>query len=93
MKEIYLHNFLLNHVSDDEKKTYVSHINKNFFDNRLENLQILTQSEHQSLHQKIFTWSKKYAACRACGTTEKKHLSRGLCSTCYQRHKNKHLFL
>jgi hypothetical protein len=28
-------------------------------------------------------WSKTYACCRACGTTERKHTSRGLCTTCY----------
>lgn len=33
--------------------------------------------------------SKKYPdGCLSCGTTEKTHLGRGLCSTCYQREAN-----
>jgi hypothetical protein len=31
-------------------------------------------------------WTQKYPnGCIQCGTTEKKHLGRGLCTTCYQR--------
>ena len=31
-------------------------------------------------------WTQKYPnGCIECGTTEKKHLGRGLCTTCYQR--------
>jgi hypothetical protein len=28
-------------------------------------------------------WSLAYDACTGCGTTEKRHMGRGLCSTCY----------
>jgi len=39
-------------------------------------------------------WSRKYNKCVKCGTTEEKHLSRGLCVKCYHkdiegRHKKK----
>ena len=39
-------------------------------------------------------WSKKYDRCEKCGTTETKHVSRGLCKNCYdrdieKRHKDK----
>ena len=30
-------------------------------------------------------WSKKYDRCEKCGTTETKHVSRGLCKNCYYR--------
>jgi predicted DNA-binding protein YlxM (UPF0122 family) len=30
-------------------------------------------------------WSLKYKHCRECGTTEKRHLGRGLCELCYQK--------
>ncbi len=30
-------------------------------------------------------WSKKFERCQDCGTTETKHLARGLCVHCYQR--------
>ncbi len=31
-------------------------------------------------------WGGAYERCRDCGTTEKEHRARGLCSTCYQKH-------
>jgi hypothetical protein len=34
-------------------------------------------------------WSKKYDQCQECGTTEKRHMSGGLCSVCYMRNKRK----
>jgi hypothetical protein len=30
-------------------------------------------------------WSQKYNQCKECGTTERKHLGRGLCELCYQK--------
>ena len=30
-------------------------------------------------------WSLKYKQCKECGTTERKHLGRGLCELCYQK--------
>ena len=30
-------------------------------------------------------WSQKYDQCKECGTTERKHLGRGLCELCYQK--------
>jgi len=32
-------------------------------------------------------WTETYPACRGCGTTERRHQGRGLCSACYQKHK------
>lgn len=29
------------------------------------------------------SWSRTFAACTKCGTTERKHKAKGLCSTCY----------
>ena len=36
-------------------------------------------------------WSKNYAACIVCGTTKKKHMSGGRCTTCYFRKDKKPL--
>ena len=30
-------------------------------------------------------WSRDYAACRSCGTTERRHHGRGFCVRCYMR--------
>lgn len=32
-------------------------------------------------------WTKTYPACRDCGTTERRHQGRGLCSMCHPKHK------
>ena len=34
------------------------------------------------------SWSKKHDKCRKCGTAERKHYSRGLCTLCYFRARN-----
>lgn len=34
-------------------------------------------------------WSQKYNCCKECGTTERKHLARGLCKLCYQKNIEK----
>ncbi len=31
------------------------------------------------------TWSKKFKECQVCHTTDKKHLCKGICVTCYFR--------
>ena len=63
---------------------HVHHKNENTQDNRIENLVLLTPQEHRAAHQ-ITQWSIKYTCCQGCGTTSKRHLSFGLCTTCYQR--------
>lgn len=68
----------------------VHHINGIKDDNRPENLQAMTQSEHRELHNQQAApigWAKKYDACQACGTTERQHYAHGLCNHCY-RHRN-----
>lgn len=34
---------------------------------------------------KKYKWSDKYPKCKTCGTTKKKHTSRGLCTVCYSK--------
>lgn len=37
-------------------------------------------------------WSQKYKYCQNCGTTDRKHIARGLCDLCYQKSiEKKHL--
>lgn len=37
------------------------------------------------LHRHHTRWARNFDACQECGTTERRHLARGLCSRCYQR--------
>lgn len=73
-------------VSDGE---HVHHINHNGLDNRIENLQLLSPSEHSRIHSKE-RWSKprrwsdknKLDACVWCGRSDIKHGCNGHCLLC-----------
>ena len=78
-------------------KEFVHHINGNTLDDRIENLSLLSINEHsQNHHAKVYThkhtwelqtWSKKFSCCKKCGTNKKRHVGRGLCSTCWGRER------
>jgi HNH endonuclease len=64
----------------------VHHINGDTLDNRPENLALLCRQEHRKEHDGLNgRWAKNFDACAGCGTSSKRHLARGLCTTCYQR--------
>ena len=69
----------------------VHHINGNNSDNQAQNLAVMTQSEHFSMHLqgntrgKIRQWCKRFDCCTSCGRTDRPHSSGGLCNTCYMR--------
>lgn len=74
----------------------VHHLNGDCTDDRLENLQLISASEHTKLHAvpavrrrwdrvRKYAWSTEYPACTECGTTERRYVGQGRCSSCYYR--------
>lgn len=64
----------------------IHHINENSLDDRIENYSLLSHVGHRHNH-KIQTWSRKFPSCKRCGTIKKKHMGRGLCSSCIMRER------
>lgn len=70
-----------------KKKEVVHHINRNTFDNRPENLKVLSgHAEHRREH-KITSWSIAFNECINCGLSDEKHYhhARGLCKPCHDK--------
>lgn len=70
-----------------DRKEHVHHKNGNTLDNSLKNLEVLWIAAHNAEHFSIGSrWSMRYAKCWNCGTTQRAHASRGLCTACFQRY-------
>lgn len=68
----------------------VHHKNHIVNDDRIENLQIMREVEHNQLHAKELRcvgWSRKYKKCKQCKTTNSKHRGRGICTRCADRNR------
>jgi hypothetical protein len=82
------HRVVMEKILGKKLKTseHVHHLNGDTLDNHPSNLRLVSNSAHFHIHHApLESWAKHYPACRMCGTTTKKHLGGGLCSTCYQR--------
>jgi len=85
----YKHRFVMEQFIGRKlkKREHVHHVDGNTLNNNIDNLQLLINADHNRTTFAITKWSIKYDCCQSCGTTTKKHMSHGLCSTCYQREK------
>jgi hypothetical protein len=69
---------------------HVHHLNGDPTDDRIENLAIVSPSEHAQIHaadisagKRNHQWAARHTACMTCGRVDRKHQGRGLCSYCY----------
>lgn len=75
---------------------HVHHIDHDGTNNNIENLEVLSGSEHTTKElngrpsptkgKKMFDrWARHYECCIACGRTSVKHRAKGMCGPCYNR--------
>jgi len=96
-KQIYYHRwFMEQHLERQlDPKEVVHHINGDKTDNRIENLEVMNISDHLSNHKKGTNkarkgWSHEHTECVQCGSNERKHRGRGLCTLCFSRDYEEH---
>jgi hypothetical protein len=68
-----------------DRNEIVHHKNENTLDNRVENLAVMMPADHSRHHGTLHRWAKNFDQCQQCGTTERYHYGKGLCSRCWQR--------
>lgn len=70
---------------------HVHHRNENTQDNSPENLEVLSPAEHNRHHNLLSAdqWSLNYSRCVICGTTQRRHLAKGMCTACYQSERKR----
>jgi|688.fasta_scaffold404328_2 hypothetical protein len=67
----------------------IHHKNGDCTGDSIENLEVMTQSQHATLHKTCGQWSRKHKNCIQCGTTSCKHVRHGLCDNCSHRKRAK----
>ena len=74
------------------KSEHIHHINHDKLDNRIENLEIISPSEHSKHHiRKIWKnkfagrWAEKFDFCIKCNKKSSPHASKGICKKCNDR--------
>lgn len=66
----------------------VHHKDHDTSNNEIANLQLLSASKHAELHASEVGWARHYNCCIKCGTTQQRHVARGLCNLCYSRQRD-----
>lgn len=66
------------------------HIDKDNTNDKPENLIPVCKDCHYKLHL-LTTWARDYDSCIECGTTDRLHIAKGLCSLCWGRLKRPHI--
>ena len=70
---------------------HIHHLNHVRDDNRLENLCLISHSDHSRLHGKASKtngrWARNHDLCIECSKAELPHWAKGLCRRCYLRGK------
>jgi hypothetical protein len=66
---------------------HAHHLNGNTLDNREENIEVLSASDHSHHHNAFNRWSIKADSCLSCGCTDRRHHGDGLCNRCYKRRR------
>lgn len=89
-KEYYYRIVMAAHLGRELRSNeHVHHINGDSTDDRLENLQLLSRSDHLRLHGnnggRRVKWARGFDRCRECGNDQRRHDGLGLCGACYQR--------
>jgi hypothetical protein len=92
---VVMEKFLGRSLEHDE---HVHHRNHDKLDNRIENLETLSHSDHSSLHSKgkpaarkgkgsmlEGRWSRKHSRCKRCRKTDAPHAAKGLCRNCWAK--------
>lgn len=74
------------------KNEVVHHINHNHFDNKIKNLQVMTNEEHVRYHATLsnhgkWTRDDSYEKCIDCSTKERPHYIKGFCERCFERRR------
>lgn len=69
---------------------HVHHVNGDVADDRVENLEIVSNAEHWRMHREEREETRRaklpdYQGCRECGSRERPYYSRGYCQRCYHR--------
>lgn len=70
---------------DATEDLHVHHIDRNRHNSQPNNLEVLCPSCHMAEHHGIGTkWARDWDECQSCGSHERKHAAKGLCTSCWR---------
>lgn len=87
-KRVYEHRAVMEGMLNRKllRREVVHHRDGNGLNNHPDNLELVSHAEHMRIHLGLNgRWSTRHTSCVCCGKTKFRHLSRGLCTSCYQK--------